>query len=354
MSWAALKHKLSFAFFSGDRKFCHYLDPHDENIKSILCLPPSGIGDVVMQAPAITALKNAYPQSHLTVLSHDYSGTSEVCRLMPSVDEVIDIGIPKYTWLSLLRYLLSRFWTLSFKLRKRRYDLVVSYIPNPVRKLFVLSVARKYWIYGNTTDGFPGKLSFDILKQLKMPSEGINEVFKIPEPATERRAFLDSCTRPIIGIHPFCGSSWRQWNHFESLIHKMAGLNATILVVGQQSGYSTDAGVKNLVNMLSIAELFWAIGKCDAFITADSGPMHVAFSLDIPTVAIFGAVKPSLRVPENKEDRIRVLYKPSDISEKIDLAIPRKQLDNQVMQSITVDQVMKETTQLLKGMGHSI
>lgn len=354
MTWAALKHKLSFAFFPGDKKCCHYLNPHDKNIKSILCLPPSGIGDVVMQAPAITALKKAYPQSHLTVLGHEYSKTSEVCRLMPSVDEVIDIGIPKYTWLSLLRYLLSRFWTLSFKLRKRRYDLVVSFIPNPVRKLFLLTIATKYWIYGNTATGFPGNLSFDILEQLKIPLQGTDEIFKIPEPPVEKRAFLDSCTHPIIGIHPFCKSSWRQWNHFESLIHKVAALNATILVVGQQPGYDIGANVKNLVNTLTIAELFWAISKCDAFITADSGPMHIAFALDIPTVAIFGVVKPSLRVPENKKDRIRVLYKPSDISEKIDRAIPRKQLDNQAMQSITVDEVMKETMLLLNDMGQSI
>ena len=354
MTWAALKHKLSFAFFPGDKQCCHYLDPHDKNIKSIVCLPPSGIGDVVMQAPAITALKKAYPQSHLTVLSHEYSRASKVCRLMPSVDEVIDIGIPKYTRLSLLRYMFSRFWNLSFKLRKRRFDLVVSFIPNPVRKLLLLSIATKYWIYGNTANGFPGKLSFDILEQLKMPSQGTNEVFKIPEPPLEKRAFLDSCTQPIIGIHPFCGSPWRQWNHFESLIHKAAALNATILVVGQQSGYNTDANVKDLVNKLTIPELFWTISKCDAFITADSGPMHIAFALDIPTVAVFGAVKPSLRVPENKKGRIRVLYKPSDISEKLDRAIPRKQLDNQAMQSITVDEVMKETTLLLNGMGWNI
>lgn len=354
MSWAAVKHKLSFAFSSGTRQLRRHFDPDDTDIKSILCLPPSGIGDVVMQAPAIAALKGAYPQSHLTVLSHDYSGTSDVCRLMPSIDEVIDIGISGYTRLSLLRYLLSKFWSLSLKLRRRKYDLVVSFIPNPLRKLFVLSVARKYWIYGNTTAGFPGKLSLDILKRLKIASEKGQDVFKIPEPPAEKKAPLDSCTRPIIGIHPFCGSAWRQWNRFESLIRKAAEMNATIVVIGRRAGYSIDADVKNLVNRLTIAESFWVIGKCDVFITADSGPMHIAFALDVPTVAIFGAVKPSLRVPEGTEDRIRVLYRPSDVSERIDLAIPRKQLDNQAMQSITVDEVLDETMKLLRETGHSI
>ncbi|MCK4821428.1 hypothetical protein KA005_37025, partial [bacterium] len=59
-------------------------------------------------------------------------------------------------------------------------------------------------------------------------------------------------------------------------------------------------------------------------------------------------------VPDNKKDRIRVLYKPSDISERGGFAIPRKQLDNQAMQSITVDEVMKETTLLLNDTGWNI
>jgi len=351
MTWAGLKNKFSFALFATSKRFCHYLDPHDRDIKSILCLPPSGIGDIVMQASAIAALKAAYPRSHLTVLSHDYSGTSEVSRLMPCIDEVIDVGIPGYTRLSLLRYLLSKFWSLSFELRRRKYDLVVSFVPNPLRKLFVLSVAGKYWIYGNTTAGFPGKLSLDILKHLEIPSEATNEVFKIPEPAVEKSKLLDSCTRPIIGIHPFCGSKWRQWNHFESLIRKAAALKATILIVGRRPGYDVDADVRNLVNKLSISELFWVIGKCDVFITADSGPMHIAFALDVPTVAIFGAVKPSLRVPEGKKERIRVLYRPSEVSEKTDCAIPRKQFDNRAMQSITIDEVIEKARQLLNDTG---
>lgn len=354
MTWTTLKHKLSFLLSRRNKEYNYYFDPYDKNINSIICLTPAGIGDVIMQAPAIAALKAAYPESHLTILGHNNRNTPEVCRLMPSVDEVVDIGIPKYTWLSLLRYMLFRFWTLSYKLRKRRYDLVVSFIPNPVRKLFLFTVATKYWIYGNTTNGYPGKLSLAILDQLEIPSQERNDIFQIPEPLEKKMSFLNSCKRPVIGIHPFCGIPWRQWNYFESLVHNLSTLNATIVVFGKQPGYNIDANVNNLVNKLSIAELFWTINKCDAFITADSGPMHIAFSLNVPTVALFGVVKPSLRVPPNKKNRIRVLYKPSDISEKGSFAIPRKPLDNQAMQSITVDEVVGETMQLLNDIGWNI
>lgn len=354
MSWNTFKHKLSLVFSIKKKEYNHHFDPYDKKINSIICLTPSGIGDVVMQAHAIKALKNAYPNAHLTVLGHKNRKTPEVCKLMPSVDEVIDIGITQYTWLSLFFYLLSKFWILSYKLRKKKYDLVISFTPNPIRKLFLLTITTKYWIYGKKIDGYPGKLSLDMLEQLEIPLQRTNDIFNIPEPSNEKISFLNTCKRPIIGIHPFCGASWRQWNSFENLIRKMSAWNSSIVVVGQKPGYNIEANVNDLVNKLSIAELLWVIHKCDVFVTADSGPMHIAFAMNIPTVAIFGVVKPSLRVPDNKKQKIRVLYKQSDTSERNYRAVPRKQLDNQAMQSISVDEVMKETKQLLNETGWNI
>ena len=45
---------------------------------------------------------------------------------------------------------------------------------------------------------------------------------------------------------------------------------------------------RNLAGKTSITELIKYISNLDIFITADSGPMHLAASLKIPTIAIFG------------------------------------------------------------------
>ena len=45
---------------------------------------------------------------------------------------------------------------------------------------------------------------------------------------------------------------------------------------------------RNLAGKTSITELISYISNLDIFITADSGPMHLAASLKIPTIAIFG------------------------------------------------------------------
>jgi len=354
MTWSNIKCKLAL-ILSRRREGCDYhFDPRDRQIRSILCLPPSGIGDVVMQAPAIAALKEAYPQAHLTVLGHANRHADEVCELMPGVDEMVDIGLSKYAWPALLRYLLSRFWTLSCRLRKRRYDLVVSFLPNPVRKLLLLAVSRKYWIYGHSKAGFPGQLARDMLDHVGILVPATGDVFSVPETTNPQTSALNSCKRPIIGIHPFSGASWKEWNHFDDLIRTISTLDATVVVVGKKAHYHANAAVTDLVNKLTLAELFWVIRRCDVFVTADSGPMHIAIALNVPTVALFGVVKPSLLVPKNKRDNVRALYRPSSISERGTLAGARKRLDNQAMQSISVDEVMKEVTSVLRDRGQAV
>ena len=61
-----------------------------------------------------------------------------------------------------------------------------------------------------------------------------------------------------------------------------------------QSKLLVDKGVKNYTNLAgntTIQELINRISSLDLFITADSGPMHLAASFQVPTVAIFGPTK---------------------------------------------------------------
>ena len=48
---------------------------------------------------------------------------------------------------------------------------------------------------------------------------------------------------------------------------------------------------KNLSGKTTISELVEHISKLDLFISGDSGPMHIAASFQIPTIAIFGPTR---------------------------------------------------------------
>lgn len=165
-------------------------------------------------------------------------------------------------------------------------------------------------------------------------------IFKIPKPQKSLKISLNNLPRPLIIVHPFCGMAWRQWSKFEDLLRELPKLKTSVVVIGNKDGYMTSAKVHNLVNKLSLAELFWVISQADVFVTADSGPMHIAFALDVPTVALFGPVKPSLRIPPQSVNKHTILYKQTIGSEKVRRITQRENLSNSNMQQISVEEAL--------------
>jgi ADP-heptose:LPS heptosyltransferase len=300
-----------------------------------------------MVAPAITALKERFPDASLVVLGHYSRGVDKICQLVPAVDNTIDIGFKNYQWATVIGFMLGRFWKLLFTLRKRKFDLTVVFMPNIIRRMLLAGLGCKFYIYGNRIDDYPRTLAFKLLRPLGIEGRSQQSVFEVPGPQNAGAILPNNLERPIICVHPFCGMAWRQWNKFELLKETLAEMHGSIVVVGRKKGYVPTGVEHNLVNKLSIAELFWVIKQSDVLITADSGPMHIGFAVGTPTVALFGPVKPALRVPPYEKEEHKILYKPSIESETVRRVTQRKELDNTSMQNISVAEVMEATKALL-------
>ena len=87
---------------------------------------------------------------------------------------------------------------------------------------------------------------------------------------------------------------------------------------------------------------FW-LGQADSAVN----PMHIAFALEIPTVALFGPVRPDLRVRPRSIAKHKILYKPTVESEEVRRITQRKKLDNEAMQSISVEEVLAAIKMML-------
>lgn len=322
----------------------------DAQPRRILCMTSSGIGDTIMDAPAIHSLKQRFPEAQLSVLVHYHRGGHEVCRLMPSVDETIDMGLKDYRWPTVIRYMLGGFWKLLFRLRKKRFDLAVVFFPNLVRRLLLAGLASKRWIYGNLMDDYPGEQNRRLLQLVGIDSVQTEGVFEVPEPTDPQALLPDDLPRPLIGVHPFCGLAWKEWKRFDQLQKRLSEFGGTIITVGSKEGYDVPAAtnkVVNLINRISITELFWVIDKCDVLVTADSGPMHIGFAVGTLTVALFGFLKPQLLVPGWAREKHRIIYKPSTELEDIDYVREHRKLDDSSMQAISADEVIEATKELL-------
>ena len=60
----------------------------------------------------------------------------------------------------------------------------------------------------------------------------------------------------------------------------------------------------NLCGRTSLGEAMGLITHCNFFVTNDSGLMHVAAALGVPTVAIFGSTDPVATGPKGTKTRI--------------------------------------------------
>ena len=317
-------------------------------VERILCATAAGIGDTIMVADAIAALKGLYPEAKLTVLCHYDRGADEVCRLMRAVDDTVDIGLASYRWGDVIKFMFGGFWKLVFGLRRHRFDLGVVFMPNVIRRLVLAGAGCERWVYGTRIDDYPGSIASELVRLIGCEVEvGGAGLFCVDEPENAEEILGGELERPLIGVHPFCGTDWRGWDKFDELLDRAGELGGSTIVVGKSDGYRGAGRGHDLVNKLSLAELFWVISKLDVFITADSGPMHIALGLGVPTVALFGPVRPEMRVKDGEMHKHRIIYKVSGKSEKTRRITRRKVLDNSAMQSITVDEVMAVAKELL-------
>jgi heptosyltransferase-2 len=160
-------------------------------------------------------------------------------------------------------------------------------------------------------------------------------IFLAPEERQSARAALSGLARPILGINPGAtyGSSKRwfperfaevaNWflrdtrgsvvifgsgnevpiaEEIEYLIRKetpgewsrTGGQEAKTLPPHPPLNKGGQEGVLNLAGKTSLRALISLISECEVFVSNDSGPMHIAYAVGTPLVAIFGSTAPEL------------------------------------------------------------
>lgn len=102
-----------------------------------------------------------------------------------------------------------------------------------------------------------------------------------------------------------------------------------------------------MAGKISLPELFAAIHEAKLVITNDSGPMHIAYAMQKPVVALFGPCSPQ---QYGINPNGIVIYKNIYCSPCVhDFIIPPCKGDNQCMKLITVSEVVNACCHLLEG-----
>jgi heptosyltransferase-2 len=257
---------------------------------------PTWLGDSVMTTPSIENIIKNYPNAKITIFGS--SAATAIFNFHPNVEKIIIDDSKKYkNRLKRLRFLIKNLddfdYALSF--RSSFFSKIL---------LFFINSSHKSQYKKNKKITKHQVLRYKFL---------VNNLFNIDEKVGDLKIYTKNpiIKKNILGINPGAtyGSAKRWYaDKFAEVVNAVAtGFDEVIIFGGSGETDIADDIVKdlkitnytNLAGKLSINELIENIASLDTFITADSGPMHIASSFDVKTIALFGATKDDETCPWN-------------------------------------------------------
>lgn len=342
--------------------------------QKILVRATNWVGDAVMSIPALQALRAQFPHAHISILARPW--VAGLYGREPFCDELIPYDAPR-GWEGFTEKL-----DISAQLRVRHFDCAVL-LQNAFEAAVLVRMAGVPVRIGYATDGrswlltraipvprpdeTPRHQQFYYLELLKRanlidsyPLDGIIRLSGAHAAAEKGRERFQqaSITGPVIGVSPgaaYGGAKrWLPERFAEASTRIARERRATVAVFGAREELAVCEGVQQHVEALgqacvnfagatSIADFIEMAAACDVFLTNDSGPMHIASALGVPTVAIFGATDHIATGPTGPLSR--VVREPVDCSPCLLRECP---IDHRCMTRVTAERVVQTAASLLQ------
>ncbi len=343
---------------------------------SLLVRATNWIGDAVMCIPALREVRRAHPGWKVTVLARAW--VAELYAREPFCDEVI-----VYERQGAHRGLLGR-ERLAKQLREAGFDRAIL-LQNAFDAAWLAWRAGIPERIGYARDGrgllltdrvcvpqageIPAHQRFYYLELLRR--SGL--IRRLPDQADSRFENLGDLRRqgilqwkrrelpsgPWIGVSPGAAfGTAKRWlpEGFASAARELAALlGAYVAVFGSRSESEVAARVAaaagsrstSLAGRTSLAEYLELASTCSLYLTNDSGSMHCAAALGVPTVAVFGATAPEATGPA--APWARVVREPVDCAPCLqrECTVP----GHPCMARVSAGRVVREARSLLTATG---
>ncbi len=312
----------------------------DKSCKNLLVRGVNWIGDGVMTLPALKALRKAMPEAKISLLVKPW--VSPLFEKNPNIEEIITYD-DKYKGI-IGKIKLSRI------LNKKKFCSTILF-QNAFDAALITFLARIKERAGYNRDGRgpllttavpvpedEGKVHqiyyyLNLLERLGIDAKYSDPyIYLTLDERLQARKFLQDLKRPILGINPGATyGSAKRWfpERFAEIVNWfISDTGGSVVIFGgknevniaqeieyffsrQQSNKTLpphpplnkggqEGGVLNTAGKTSLRELISLISECDVFLTNDSGPLHIAYAVRTPMVAIFGSTDPKSTGPPPK------------------------------------------------------
>ena len=276
------------------------------NLKSILIIKPSSLGDIVHTLPAVALVRDAHPDAEIAwVINPEFvpllRGNSDVNHVyvFPR-GEFRGLGAPK----SLLPWLK--------KTRAVRPDLVLDF-QGLLRSALIAKISGAKEIYGMSDAREGSRWFYDQVAKVDRRAHAVERYIKLAEcaGATVGKSLRcpiptgDPLPRfdeypPFILLHPFARGAGKSLSNAVIEEFCRAFSPTRVVIVGQsQSKIDLPENCIDLTNQTSLLQLIHLIRKAHFVISVDSGPMHIAAALGDHVVSIHTWTDPRRVGPYN-------------------------------------------------------
>lgn len=294
----------------------------DRNCKKILVRGVNWIGDAVMTMPAISALKKALPETKISILAKPW--VSSLFENNPDIDEIILYEDKHKSFLGKFRLagLLKRKGFCSSLLFQNAFDAaLITFLAGIPQRIGYSRDLRKFLLtHPISFDDEDRKMHHIDYYLNLLKKSGINADYSLPYiylKTDERlcaRKLLNKLQQPVIGINPGAAyGSAKRWGSekFAEVVQKIINeLHGNVVIFGSASETKIadeimsdpllsglNSKIISMAGKTNLRQLSALISECGAFLTNDSGPMHISYAVRTPLVAIFGSTDPVLTGP---------------------------------------------------------
>jgi heptosyltransferase-2 len=330
-----------------------------KEIQCILFVRHDRIGDMVLSTAAVRALRKGYPRAKITILA---SGRNcDILKHNPRVDEVLI-----YKGIS---------WFVR-EMRPRRYDLVIDpFMTYELRQALMTYLSGAKYRIGFEEAG--REIFFNVRCPVASSKQMVDRLLDLAQLAGGKREgcqpeiFLSdaeikwasktlvnkgiSTNQLTIAIHPGAHYPSQRWpaERFGEVARRILQQNkGKVILLGSSDEKGLLEAVKKgagvdipIFSCDNIREFMALLSRCDLLVCNNSGPLHIATALKVPTVSMIGPTVTPLWLPYGKNN---VVINKAFFCSPCNKAICK---GHECMELITVDEVFEAVQKRIVSSG---
>jgi heptosyltransferase-2 len=332
-------------------------------MKKILIRGPNWVGDAVLAIPAIKAVREHYAQAEITVLVRPW--VAGLFTSAPFVNKVWSEPKPSGLgdWRRVARTIRAGAFELALLLPNSFESALMMFLAGVPQRVGYATDARSWMLTNSLKPAAANRhQTHYYLDLVKMVADGSTQPSIEINASAEERAEARRLLRtegigdgePFLVLNPGAAyGSAKRWyaDRFARVADTLSReFQVSVALIGSEGerGVAEEvrAQIRSRAAVLngktSLETLIGVLSESSLMITNDSGPMHIAAALGVPTVAVFGSTDERVTGPCGS--RTRIVKRAVECSPCLLRECP---IDHRCMTGVTVEDVCRAARELV-------